>query len=65
LRRMSSCSEASPNATCSCVASYCGGLTHATTFQVHKSWLIPTVLVLLVTSLIYGVVGALAAQPMP
>jgi hypothetical protein len=34
-------------------------------FQVHKSWLIPTLLVLLITCLIYGVVGSFAAKPFP
>lgn len=34
-------------------------------FQVHKSWLVPTLLILLVTCLIYGVVGSLAAKPFP
>jgi len=36
-----------------------------TAFQVHKSWLVPTLLILLVTCLIYGVVGSFAARPFP
>ena len=34
-------------------------------FQVHKSWLVPTLLILLITCLIYGVVGSFAAKPFP
>jgi hypothetical protein len=34
-------------------------------FQVHKSWLMPTVLVLVITCLIYGFVGSIAAKPFP
>jgi hypothetical protein len=34
-------------------------------FQVQKSWLVPTLLILLVTCLIYGVVGSFAAKPFP
>ncbi len=33
--------------------------------QVHKSWLIPALLVLAATGLIYGIVGALVAKPFP
>lgn len=36
-----------------------------TAFQVHKSWLIPAMLVLVVTCLIYGIVGSFAAKPFP
>ncbi len=36
-----------------------------TAFQVHRSWLAPTFLILLVTCLIYGVVGYFAAKPLP
>jgi hypothetical protein len=34
-------------------------------FQVHKSWLMPAVLVLIVTCLIYGFVGSIATKPFP
>jgi hypothetical protein len=36
-----------------------------TAFQVHKSWLIPTILVLLVTVLADGVVVWFAQRPLP
>jgi hypothetical protein len=36
-----------------------------TAFQVHKSWLMRSMLVLLVTVLADGVVGWLAAKPFP
>jgi hypothetical protein len=36
-----------------------------TAFQVHKSWVLPTLLVLLATCLTYGVVASLAAKPFP
>jgi hypothetical protein len=36
-----------------------------TAFQVHKSWLLPTLLILLATCLTYGVVGSLVAKPFP
>lgn len=34
-------------------------------FQVHKAWLIPAVLVLVVTCLIYAIVGSIAKNPFP
>ena len=34
-------------------------------FQVHKSWLLPSLLILLLTCLTYGLVGSLAAKPFP
>jgi hypothetical protein len=36
-----------------------------TAFQVHEPWLLPAVLILLFTCLIYGVVGSFAAKPFP
>jgi hypothetical protein len=36
-----------------------------TAFQVHKSWLIPAVLVLVATVLAVGAVGWFAAKPFP
>ena len=36
-----------------------------TAIQIHKSWLLPTLLILLVTCLIYGIVGSFAAKPFP
>jgi hypothetical protein len=36
-----------------------------TAIQVHKSWLMSTLLILLVTCFIYGVVGSFAAKPFP
>jgi len=34
-------------------------------FQVHKSWLMPTVLVLVTTCLICAFVGSIATKPFP
>ncbi len=36
-----------------------------TAFQAHKSWLIPAVLVLVITALAAGAVGWFAAKPFP
>jgi hypothetical protein len=36
-----------------------------TAFRVHMSWLMPTLLILLVTCLIYGIVGSIAAKSHP
>ena len=36
-----------------------------TAFQVHKSWLIPAILVLAVTCLIDAFVGSFATRPLP
>jgi hypothetical protein len=33
--------------------------------QVHKSWLIPTLLILVVTGLIYGILGSVVGKPLP
>ena len=34
-------------------------------FQSHQSWLMPAVLVLVITSLIYGFVASIATKPFP
>jgi hypothetical protein len=33
--------------------------------QVHRSWLLPALLVLVITCLIYGFVGSIATKPFP
>jgi hypothetical protein len=34
-------------------------------FQAHKSWLVPAASILVVTGLIYGVVGSIVGKPSP
>jgi hypothetical protein len=33
--------------------------------QVHRSWVLPALLILVITCLIYGLVGSIATKPFP
>jgi hypothetical protein len=37
----------------------------STAFEVHKHWLLPTMVILVVTGLVYGIVGWFVQKPFP